>query len=210
MALVILSGQTCSGKRLVQNALVEMGYSKIVTNTTRKPKEGEDYNYLSLEMFDSLNKKGSLIATDKCRNDWFGLSIATMLDVLEENPNAVICLTPEGAKKLRNYLIANKMPHVMAFIDGDMQTIVGELTKRRDENSLSNNDYIESLVHLIEHESKWAETVKKQTYFDICFDMATSSPNEIALVAETIDKHVSQLNQLPSSLKFKATESKMA
>lgn len=214
MALVILSGQTRSGKRQIADDLVLRGYTKIVTSTTRKRMndevEGYTYYFLDRETFNKAKESGKYLETETFFGEQYGLSFAELLEAIEGNVNSVVTLSPNGAKKLRKYLIANKMPHLMSFIDGEMMTILARLIKERDANSLSNAEYIDKVVNYIEMEKGWADEAKKGTHFDIFFDMSGDRPEEIQQVSAIIHDHVTRMNELPSSINFKASIKKVA
>ena len=67
--IVILCGKSSSGKDLIRNKLVKNGYKRIVTNTTRPPREGEKdgvaYNFMTDEQFLELVKNGDMIEYQK-------------------------------------------------------------------------------------------------------------------------------------------------
>lgn len=214
MALVILSGQTRSGKRQIADDLVLRGYTKIVTSTTRKRMnnevEGYTYHFITQQQFEEAKANGKYLETETFFGEQYGLTFAELLEAIEGNVNSVVILSPNGAKKLRKYLIANKMPHLMCFIDGDMMTILANLIKERDANSLSNAEYIDKVVNYIEMEKGWVDEAKKGTHFDIFFDMSGDRPVEIQQVSAIIHDHIDRMNELPSSIKFKASMQKVA
>lgn len=62
--IVILAGASGSGKDTLRNALVENGYERLITSTTRAPREGEadgvDYHFKSVEDFEKGIADGSI------------------------------------------------------------------------------------------------------------------------------------------------------
>ncbi|MFU9046390.1 hypothetical protein ACNAUY_08350 [Acinetobacter tibetensis] len=214
MALVILSGQTRSGKRLIAENMIMRGYTKITTDTTRRRRsdeqDGLEYYFIDHETFNEAKEKGKYLETETFFGEQYGLSFSELLEAVESNVNSVVTLSPDGAKKLRKYLIANKMPHLMCFIDGDMVTILANLIKERDNNSLSNAEYIDKMVNYIEMEKGWVDEAKKGTHFDIFFDMSGDRQEEIQQVSSIIHDHVTRMNELPSSINFKASVKKVA
>ena len=63
--IVILVGQSGSGKSAIYKQLVKRGYKGLITNTTRPMREGEtngkDYNFLSKDQFDNLIAEGQMV-----------------------------------------------------------------------------------------------------------------------------------------------------
>ena len=60
--IVVLLGKTSSGKDTVCNQLIQKGYKKLVTYTTRPMRPGEvqdeTYHFISKEEFETLISKG--------------------------------------------------------------------------------------------------------------------------------------------------------
>lgn len=203
MALVILSGQTHSGKRQIAEQLIlNSEYGKVITTTTRPKRFGEieglDHNFVDAETFNSMKEKGAFLESEVILGEQYGLTFAALLSTLENNPNAVVTLSPDGTKKLRNYLAANKMPYLACFIDGDTASIVRKFKDEYAKNSLSGNDFVEKMVNYIQLEKTWSETLKKQSCFDVFFEMKDDKEEDINFISNVIDTHVSRLNNLSS------------
>ena len=67
--ITVLIGKSASGKNTIQNQLVERyGFGKIVTYTTRPPRngetEGEDYHFISEEEF--VQKEKEIFFMETC------------------------------------------------------------------------------------------------------------------------------------------------
>ena len=61
--MIVLVGESASGKSSIERNLVDnYGYKKIVSYTTRQPRQGEvdgiDYHYISESQFIKLQKEG--------------------------------------------------------------------------------------------------------------------------------------------------------
>ena len=65
--MVVIVGKSGSGKTTLANALVAIGYKKVVTYTTRKPrsseKNGIHYHFVTDAEFDKLEREGRFIET---------------------------------------------------------------------------------------------------------------------------------------------------
>lgn len=75
--MMFICGGTCSGKTTLANYLCKhKGFKKIVSCTTRKPREtekdGVDYHFLSKEQFGDLVRHNKLAEHAKYGENWYG------------------------------------------------------------------------------------------------------------------------------------------
>ena len=73
--MIVLVGESASGKSSIQNELVKTyGYKKVITYTTRPKRDyetaGDDYHFISKEEFLQLKEADYFIET-VCYNDWY-------------------------------------------------------------------------------------------------------------------------------------------
>lgn len=196
MALVLISGQTGSGKKLVADYLIQKhGYNCITTvtdrNETVKDKINAKSKSVSRSLFESMAKKGIFMESSKHRGHNFGVTRTKLLSSLEEHANNVIVMTPQGVEKMRKYLAANNLPHVAVYLDGDVSNNVHTLTSEYESNSLSRDEFIERITALGKEERTWSEQAKKSNVFDIIMETDNSDWEETALI---LNEHVERLN----------------
>ena len=105
--ILVLIGQTASGKTTVRNILTTMhGFKKIVTYTTRPKRRGEidgvDYNFLPLDTFEAMESMGMFAEVTEYNADFgyckYGSSI---YDYRDDEKDKVVVLNPEGAKMVK-------------------------------------------------------------------------------------------------------------
>lgn len=103
--MIILVGESASGKSSIEKHLVDnYGYNKIVSYTTRAPREGEvdgvDYHFISVEQFYKL--KGEMFFAETAMyNNWhYGVAKEDCTD------DKVAVLTPHGLRQV------SKLPNV--------------------------------------------------------------------------------------------------
>lgn len=97
--MIVLVGESASGKSSIEKYLVEnYGYNKIVSYTTRPPREGEvngvDYHFISIEQFKSL-KERCFFAEMAVYRDWY---YGTAKEDCTNDKIAV--LTPHGLRQI--------------------------------------------------------------------------------------------------------------
>lgn len=105
--ILVLIGQTASGKTTVRNILSTVhGFEKIVTYTTRPKRRGEidgvDYNFLPLDTFEAMESMGMFAEVTEYNADFgyckYGSSI---YDYRDDEKDKVVVLNPEGAKMVK-------------------------------------------------------------------------------------------------------------
>lgn len=98
--MIVLVGESASGKSSIEKELVcKHGYKKITSYTTRPPRcaevDGQDYHFISKDEFDELVKNG-FFAEYASYNGWnYGTAEKDCLD------DRVAVLTPHGLRQMR-------------------------------------------------------------------------------------------------------------
>lgn len=100
--ILILVGESSSGKSKTEIELVNnYGFSKIVSYTTRQPREGEvdgiDYHYITDKKFNELKLQG-FFAESATYNGW---NYGTAKEDCSQNK--VLVATPHGMRQLKKY-----------------------------------------------------------------------------------------------------------
>lgn len=97
--MIVLVGESAAGKTSIERCLVEnYGYNKIVSYTTRPPRDGEvdgvDYNFISVEQFHKLKSDGFFAETAMYREWNYGIAKKDCTN------NKVAVLTPHGLRQV--------------------------------------------------------------------------------------------------------------
>lgn len=97
--IIVLIGESASGKSTIEKELVNRGLKKIVSYTTRpirqNEKDGIDYHYINKEEFLSKLKNG-FFAEYTIYNEWYyGIATNDCID------NAVVVVEPHGFRQLK-------------------------------------------------------------------------------------------------------------
>lgn len=195
MALVLIAGQSGSGKKLVADQLIEKyGYGCVTTVSDRPKVHLDELSqkscFITSGVFKSMVEKGMFMEHSTHRGYNYGLTRTKLLNSLEEHTNAVVIMTPTGVAKLRKYLIANNMPHVAVYIETDTQDCVKNLTSAYDKNSLSREEYISRLTALATSESSWSNDAKKLNTFDIIMEMDYDYEDTATILNEHVERMV--------------------
>lgn len=107
--MIVLVGESASGKSSIEKELVSMGYNKIVTYTTRPMREedidGETYHFVTEEQFNSIKEKGMFAEYASYRGWQYGTAKEDCTN------DKVVVLTPHGLRQLKK----NKDLNIVSF-----------------------------------------------------------------------------------------------
>lgn len=117
--MIVLAGKSCSGKDSVAKILCSMGYSRVVTCTTRPMRMGEvdgiDYYFITQSEFMNMIEKGDFAeyrTYDTEKGMWlYGSRINDYKYATEK----VIILTPEGLVNIRKKY--PNLPIIAIYLD---------------------------------------------------------------------------------------------
>lgn len=98
--LVTLTAPTCSGKSYILNALTQLGCQRIVSTTTRAPRDGEtegvDYNFITMDESKELEAAGKFFELIEFRGTRYGVTHAEMAGKMAGEFAPVVILEPKG------------------------------------------------------------------------------------------------------------------
>jgi guanylate kinase len=104
--VLIIFGRSCSGKDRITEELIKLGYTRLITSTTRPMRQNEmqDITYHYLPITEFLNKyNNDYFLEVKYYNTPFGLWYygSSKEDIDKADENTVCILTPDGVKKVK-------------------------------------------------------------------------------------------------------------
>lgn len=149
--LVILMGKSGSGKSSVGQELVDRGYRKIITTTTRPPRYGEvnakDYTFVDDETFEKFKANGYFVETreyETTEGVWkYGSAVKSFENVTNKE---VVILTPDAIPDVVPILRKNNKAYVVVYLKADGNVLRKRLYERGDaseeiERRLKADDY---------------------------------------------------------------------
>lgn len=133
--MIILIGKTSAGKDKTRDELVKLGYTPVVTYTTRPPRDGEvdgvTYNFISKEEFLQKESEGFFAETTSYKvaseDTWY---YGSAIEDLTEDK--IMIANPDGVKKLKKLSSINP---VVFYILANEETIWNRLRQRGDDNA---------------------------------------------------------------------------
>lgn len=104
--LIVLVGESASGKSSIEKELIDFGYNPIISYTTRPAREGEvdgvDYHFITDKEFNSMKEKGEFAEVGKYNDGFYG---TVKTDYLKSTSNdvcdKVVVLTPHGLRQIK-------------------------------------------------------------------------------------------------------------
>lgn len=163
--VVTFTGPSCSGKNHLLNSLLELNFSKIVTNTTRPMRVGEingvDYNFVDDTFFSGPN----IIEYVKKNDYFYGISKENFNKVFSYGNIPVVILSPEGVPVYRKELIKHGISLFSIFVftkenirrDRLCDRYASELTGIDSMVDIKNilKEYETRLIEMLRVESTW-------------------------------------------------------
>lgn len=133
--MIVILGKTGSGKTTLVNNLIEKGYEKCITDTTRPIRKGEvdgvDYHFLTPEVFEENLQKG-LYAEHVLYKASFGDAYyGSRLSYYEDDSkNTIIILNPYGLKMVNDLVASDNRLSIYLNLNDDL--LLKRLEKRGD------------------------------------------------------------------------------
>ena len=98
--MIILIGESGSGKTTILNKLVEKGFEKAINHTTRLPRDNEkntnEYKFISKDEFNKMWENGELLQRAEFNNEYYGISTSSLKD------NVVCISIVDSVKDIKN------------------------------------------------------------------------------------------------------------
>lgn len=117
--VIILCGESGSGKDTIKDWLVKNGYENIVSYTTRSSREGEkdgiDYHFISNNCFEFMKNNGLMAENEEySQNRLYGTLTADY--ITNPTKDKVVILTPNGVRQAKKTLDVNNIQYKVIYI----------------------------------------------------------------------------------------------
>lgn len=152
------AGKTTLTNQVLKNLESKYPISKVITYTTRKPRQneinGKDYNFLSEEDFLKKKKDGFFLETTKYHENYYG-SPADILDKIKQGQSFIIVVDYPGAK---TFLKLIPDPILIWIEPPSLEELEKRLKKR--------NDSYETIKTRLEMAKKEIDIENKEKLFE--------------------------------------------
>jgi len=151
--MIILIGPSGCGKSTIEKKLAEKGYDRIISYTTRAPREGEirdvSYHYIDKSQYKRLFNQGFFAEHIPYQNNYYG---AAKKDLKE---NSVGVFEPDGFRQVKELF-----PDAVSFYINVPDDV-------RKERMLERNDNPEAIEKRLEGDRAVFEGIEKETTYVI-------------------------------------------
>lgn len=176
--VIALTGESASGKSLIEQKLKEDGYSAAISHTTRpiRPNEinGLHYFYISNEEFLKLDKTGFFAESTIYRDWYYGVSIKE----LTKDDVVIVCIEPNGLQQIKNIESLNIIP---IYIKVSERTRMSRLMNRLD-------DVDEAIRRLISDRDLFKDIEKNVSYIVENYDLDVTLKNIKNIIKQELYK----------------------
>jgi guanylate kinase len=128
-------GKSASGKDTLQNELIQKGFERVVTATTRPMREGEqdgkDYHFLSEEAFNQLKSENGFVESTLFNGVQYGCPKAA----LNFDKQQCIILEPEGVQNFQKEFGRKNMFVVYMDLDEEIRKLRSDIRGSVDEEA---------------------------------------------------------------------------
>lgn len=131
--MFIIVGKSASGKDTLSQELISRGYKRVVTYTTRPPREGEingeTYHYITNKQFQTMLENHEFAEHNVFHTEFGDWYYGSALNDYINEPNIFIVLTPSGVENIKQEL--DFQPHII-YLFANLATIQKRLKHRGD------------------------------------------------------------------------------
>ena len=185
--LVTISGPSLTGKTKLADLLLPYGFEELVSTTTRPPRKGEadgiDYDFISVEKFNTLIKNNLMIEHIQVGKNFYGVSKPAFDRVIGKGKNGVAVVEPEGAQRIGEYCRKNNIPVYQIFVNNPIELLIKRQFQRYKNDSLANDDeYTRRTIDmfLVEQELWVKPALNGKHHYDQIFNnFGVDSENEV-------------------------------
>lgn len=168
--LIVVSGPAGSGKTTLCERMLaeEEGLSRVITSTTRKPREGEkdhiDYHFLTLSEFQEKIESDAFYEYARVHDNLYGTLKNEVHEQLNSGMDLLLNIDVQGANSLRaksstDRLLKSRL--VTVFIDPPG---IGELERRLRGRATDDEDEIQRRLKVA------VEEIKQRHHYDYCLE----------------------------------------
>lgn len=156
--IITVSGISGSGKTtIVENTVENYAdiYHKVVTTTTRKPRNGEvngiDYFFMEKNDFEQKIKNGDFLESEIISGNFYGTQTK---EIFEKKTVPIIVVGPEGAQNFKKILENKGIECISVFIECSIETAKERISRRDAHNPAA---LMKRLKNIDESEYKWKD-----------------------------------------------------
>lgn len=209
--IITVAGPSTSGKSTLANLFKDLGYSEIVSTTTRPQRTGEidgvHYHFVDQVKFDEMVKTEQLVENAPVGQYWYGVSKAAIAQVLESGKSAILVLEPTGANNVATFCQEQSLINHKVFLNNPLELLISRLAERYDTDAKRNDEvYKDRLWNIAFVEpKKWtAKAYSGEHFYDQIFDTfnTDNQENVITSILAEVEKKLTNKTNNNNKRKF--------
>ncbi|MBH5319477.1 guanylate kinase [Paenibacillus sp. GSMTC-2017] len=136
--IIVLFGPSAAGKSEIQKNLSAMNFPKIITATTRQPREyekdGVHYHFLDRKTFETYMEQQMFVEWTEYNNEWYGTLKSSVEEIIRGNSAGHIIMDLRGVQSLKEQFTNI----VSVYIGANIESITRRLHDRNSPESEMN------------------------------------------------------------------------
>lgn len=175
--VITITGPSAGGKSTLERRLVDAGFARIISHTTRLPRSGEtngvDYHFVSADEFKLMQDAGMFVEhIGFVGSTLYGASVQEFERAFAEGKPVAVVVEPGGAAQISSYGRMHGWTVLRVYIDGNLETLVERFITRA--RGSANKSVAGRLINLVRNEIRWRTVYDWDVVFD-SFDEETES-----------------------------------
>jgi guanylate kinase len=164
--LITLTGPSCAGKSTLEQLLVDRGFARVISNTSRPPRAGEvdgvHYRFRTVDWFNRQLEACALIEHVEFAGNHYGNTEADIMDALTAgHGNAVWVIEPVGLKQVIEWHeqspFARAVDFYRVFVDNPFTVILERFFRRMAEQGGATDAARRRMEAMITTERRWVD-----------------------------------------------------
>jgi guanylate kinase len=137
--LITLTGPSCAGKSTLEQRLVDKGFARVISNTSRAPRagevDGEHYRFRTREWFEEKIADQALIEFVDFNGNFYGNTEYDVMDAMKRGlGSAVWVIEPHGLKQVIDWHITSPFARAVelyrVFVNNPGDVIMSRFLRR--------------------------------------------------------------------------------
>lgn len=190
--IVSVCGPSSSGKTELVKRLKALGAIELVSHTTRPQRDheinGVDYNFVTLEQFEALEKAGQMAQVTPNYNGYkYGMSATEVISKSALNAPLLWIVVPASIEQIENYAKKSDWALTKVLVYNDTKLLTERLLNRfKNDANADVDNYSNRFISLLTKEiPEWTSDSEKKRY-DIVIDKFTQE-NDVDVIKGLLD-----------------------
>jgi guanylate kinase len=132
--IVTLTGPSCAGKSTLEGLLQKVGFTSVISTTTRTPRAGEvdgqSYYFINRSDFLKAKEAGAFVESVEFNGELYGITAAEIRRVADLGRPIVMVVEPDGLRQVRRYGFDHGWAMLHVFVNNPPKVIASRFLNR--------------------------------------------------------------------------------